>query len=76
MPAFSLTVWFGLSAPKGTPKPMIDKLNKALSAALGEPAVVDRNSVTTCRRRRDAARSISTNSTRMRSRFGRRFSEA
>jgi tripartite-type tricarboxylate transporter receptor subunit TctC len=42
MPAFSLTVWFGLSAPKGTPKPVIDKLNKALGAALEDEAVVKR----------------------------------
>jgi putative tricarboxylic transport membrane protein len=42
MPAFNLTVWFGLSAPKGTPKPIIDKLNKALSVALSDPTVVDR----------------------------------
>jgi len=42
MPAFNLTVWFGLSAPKGTPKPIIDKLNKALSVALSEPTVVER----------------------------------
>jgi len=42
MPAFNLTVWFGLSAPKGTPKTVIEKLNKALNVALSDPAVVDR----------------------------------
>jgi len=42
MPAFHLTVWFGLSAPKGTPKPIIGKLNKALSVALSDPTVVER----------------------------------
>jgi tripartite-type tricarboxylate transporter receptor subunit TctC len=42
MPAFKLSVWFGLSAPKGTPKPIIDKLNKALGAALEDEAVVKR----------------------------------
>jgi tripartite-type tricarboxylate transporter receptor subunit TctC len=42
MRAFNLTVWFGLSAPKGTPKPIIDKLNKALTVALSDPTVVDR----------------------------------
>jgi tripartite-type tricarboxylate transporter receptor subunit TctC len=42
LPAFNLTVWFGLSAPKDTPPPIIEKLNKALNAALNDPAVVER----------------------------------
>lgn len=42
MPKFNLTIWFGLSAPKGTPRPIIDKLNKALGAALDDAAVVKR----------------------------------
>ncbi len=42
LPAFKLTVWFGLSAPKGTPRPIIEKLNKALAAALDDPATVKR----------------------------------
>ena len=40
MPQFSLTVWFGLSAPKGTPPAIIDKLNRALGAALEDPDAV------------------------------------
>jgi len=42
MPAFNLTVWFGLSAPKGTSKPIIDKLNEALQVALNDADVVKR----------------------------------
>jgi len=42
MPAFNLTVWFGLSAPKGTPVLIIEKLNKALNAALSDVDVVKR----------------------------------
>ncbi|HEY4139831.1 MAG TPA: tripartite tricarboxylate transporter substrate-binding protein [Pseudolabrys sp.] len=42
MPQFNLTVWFGLSAPKDTPKPIIDKLAKALDTALSDPEVVKR----------------------------------
>ena len=42
MPKFNLTIWFGLSAPKGTPRPIVEKLNKALGAALDDPAVVKR----------------------------------
>jgi tripartite-type tricarboxylate transporter receptor subunit TctC len=40
MPQFNLTVWFGLSAPKGTPRPVVDKLNKVLGVALKDPDVV------------------------------------
>jgi putative tricarboxylic transport membrane protein len=42
MPTFHLTVWFGLSAPKGTPQSIIEKLNKALNVALSDPSVVER----------------------------------
>jgi tripartite-type tricarboxylate transporter receptor subunit TctC len=42
MPDFNLSVWFGLSAPKGTPRPIIDKLNHALSVALDDPDTVKR----------------------------------
>jgi tripartite-type tricarboxylate transporter receptor subunit TctC len=39
---FKLTVWYGLSAPKGTPGPIVTKLNQALSAAMDDPTVVKR----------------------------------
>ena len=39
---FEVTVWHGLYAPKGTPKPVIDKLVAALQASLKDPAVVKR----------------------------------
>ena len=42
LPQFNVTVWFGLSAPKGTPAPVVDKLNKALGVALNDPNVVKR----------------------------------
>jgi tripartite-type tricarboxylate transporter receptor subunit TctC len=42
MPQFNLKVWFGLSAPKDTPKPIIEKLSKALDVALADPEVVKR----------------------------------
>ena len=35
-------MWFGLSAPKGTPRPVIEKLNKALGVALDDPATAKR----------------------------------
>ena len=43
-------VWFGLSAPMGTPDAIIDKLNAAVRKALGEKSVVEilaRNDTTT-----------------------------
>jgi tripartite-type tricarboxylate transporter receptor subunit TctC len=42
LPDFKLTVWYGLSAPKGTPPPIVAKLNRALSAAMDNPTVVKR----------------------------------
>ena len=36
-PGFSIDTWWGLVAPAGTPKPVIDKLNKAFVAALNAP---------------------------------------
>jgi tripartite-type tricarboxylate transporter receptor subunit TctC len=37
MPAFEVVIWHGLYAPKGTPRPVIDKLVRALQAALKDP---------------------------------------
>jgi tripartite-type tricarboxylate transporter receptor subunit TctC len=34
LPNFKMTVWHALYAPKGTPKPIIDKLSRALQEAL------------------------------------------
>lgn len=42
LPGFEITVWFGLYAPKGTPKPIIAQLSKALQQALQDPEVKGR----------------------------------
>ncbi|HVS25708.1 MAG TPA: tripartite tricarboxylate transporter substrate binding protein BugD [Burkholderiales bacterium] len=42
LPNFEVVVWHGLYAPKGTPKPIIEKLNKALKAALKDATVAQR----------------------------------
>ena len=42
LPDFKITVWYGLSAPKGTPAPVIAKLNQALAVALDDATVVKR----------------------------------
>ena len=34
---FNVTIWHGMYAPKGTPKPALEKLNAALRAALKDP---------------------------------------
>lgn len=39
---FEVAVWHGVYAPKGTPKPVIDKLSKALQAALKDEKVIAR----------------------------------
>jgi tripartite-type tricarboxylate transporter receptor subunit TctC len=38
LPGFYFSFWHALWAPKGTPKPIIDKLNAALKTALANPA--------------------------------------
>jgi tripartite-type tricarboxylate transporter receptor subunit TctC len=42
LPGFYASIWFGLWAPKGTPKDVIAKLNTATVSALADPNVKDR----------------------------------
>jgi tripartite-type tricarboxylate transporter receptor subunit TctC len=42
LPNYRMTVWHALYAPKGTPKPIIDKLAKALQDSLKDPNVKQR----------------------------------
>jgi len=37
---YEATIWLGLMAPAGTPKPIIDKINAAVNAAVKRPDVV------------------------------------
>ncbi len=39
LPSMLMEVWSGMWVPHGTPRPIVDKLNGAVVAALGEPAV-------------------------------------
>jgi tripartite-type tricarboxylate transporter receptor subunit TctC len=39
VPGFEVSIWYGLFAPKGTPKPVIDKLVTGLNEALKDPEV-------------------------------------
>ncbi|MFJ4291121.1 Bug family tripartite tricarboxylate transporter substrate binding protein [Cupriavidus sp. NPDC089707] len=38
-PGFELVTWYGIMAPAGTPRPVIDKLNAQLNAALNAPEI-------------------------------------
>ncbi|MDO9709934.1 tripartite tricarboxylate transporter substrate-binding protein [Paracraurococcus lichenis] len=42
LPAFEVTVWHGLYAPKGTPAEVTQRLSQALQAALRDPRLVAR----------------------------------
>ena len=63
LPGFYASIWFGLWAPKDTPKDIIAKLNAATVAALADPDVKDRlgklgqqvSRARPCRRRRRSA---------------------
>jgi tripartite-type tricarboxylate transporter receptor subunit TctC len=39
LPEFQVIAWYGLFAPKGTPKPILDKLSGALDLALDNESV-------------------------------------
>jgi tripartite-type tricarboxylate transporter receptor subunit TctC len=40
VPGYEATIWLGFMAPAGTPKPIIDKLNAAIRAAVKRPDIV------------------------------------
>ncbi len=39
VPGYEASAWFGMGAPKGTPPEIINKLNKAINAALADPTI-------------------------------------
>jgi tripartite-type tricarboxylate transporter receptor subunit TctC len=42
LPGFEVSIWHGMYAPKGTPAPVIARLNQALRVAIQDPTVVAR----------------------------------
>jgi tripartite-type tricarboxylate transporter receptor subunit TctC len=40
VPGYEATIWLGLMAPAGTPKPIIDKLNAAVNAFVKKPEIL------------------------------------
>jgi tripartite-type tricarboxylate transporter receptor subunit TctC len=42
LPGFEVSVWHGLYAPRNTPRPIVDRLNRALLAALRDETIARR----------------------------------
>ena len=42
IPNYDVTTWYGFFAPKGTPRPIVDKLNKVLNEVLAEDTIKER----------------------------------
>ena len=40
LPAFETSGFYGVAAPRGTPKPIVDLLNREINAALTDPAII------------------------------------
>lgn len=43
---FEMTIWNGLYAPKGTPKPVLDRLHDALQKFIDDPKIIERFAAT------------------------------
>lgn len=41
VPGFAVNTWFGLAAPKGTPQPVLDKIQRDVGALLADKTFVD-----------------------------------
>jgi tripartite-type tricarboxylate transporter receptor subunit TctC len=39
VPGYEASAWFGMAVPKGTPRPIIDKLNREINQALADPGI-------------------------------------
>ncbi|MEJ5991561.1 tripartite tricarboxylate transporter substrate binding protein [Ramlibacter sp. PS3R-8] len=42
VPGYEVNVWFGMQVPAGTPRPVVDKLNRDMVTLLKEPDVIKR----------------------------------
>jgi tripartite-type tricarboxylate transporter receptor subunit TctC len=47
IPGYEFTAWVGAFVPKGTPRPIVDKLNEELRKALADPGVASKLSAQT-----------------------------
>ena len=39
VPGYEASAWFGMSVPKGTPRPIVERLNREVNAALADPVM-------------------------------------
>jgi tripartite-type tricarboxylate transporter receptor subunit TctC len=39
VPGYEASAWFGVSVPKGTPRPIVDRINREVNAALADPVM-------------------------------------
>ena len=39
VPGYEASAWFGMAVPKGTPRPIIDRLNRLVNEALTDPGM-------------------------------------
>jgi tripartite-type tricarboxylate transporter receptor subunit TctC len=37
VPGYEVSIWYGIAAPRGTPPKIVEKLNQAVNAVLGDP---------------------------------------
>ncbi len=65
LPGFDASLYYGLVAPAGTPRPVIDRLNKELRAALASDEVKKQLGMTVPRSRRERRKTMPISSTRM-----------
>ena len=42
LPGYEANTWYGIGAPKGTPAPVIEKLNQAINTAIADPSLMAR----------------------------------
>jgi tripartite-type tricarboxylate transporter receptor subunit TctC len=39
VPGYEASAWFGMAVPKGTPRPIVDELNRQINQALADPGI-------------------------------------
>jgi tripartite-type tricarboxylate transporter receptor subunit TctC len=42
VPGYEIVIWFGVVAPAGTPRPVVDRLNREIAEIVKEPAFRER----------------------------------
>jgi tripartite-type tricarboxylate transporter receptor subunit TctC len=42
VPGYEASAWYGFGVPKGTPREIVEKLNREINAAFNDPAVLAR----------------------------------